>query len=557
MYFVEEDKEKDEEPGWCRTREEMLKEVKSKPLFDIVVIGGGIHGACFARLAAYNGFKVLLVEKKDYAFGTSSRTSKMAHGGLRYLEIFDLKQVKEGLKARDELLKTAPHLVKIHNFLVPIDKSKFFDRVRIKFGLSLYDLLGGKRIGKHSWYPAESRPLVITLNKTSEWSGAYEYLDGLMNDTRLVIENIISAIQEGAFCINYCEWKYFKRTSDGELICTLYDNINKEEFEVKAGAVVNCAGPWVKEMPGFQGLKKKILFSQGIHLLFDVSWNGPAFLMPKREKPGYYFVWPFLGKVLVGTTERVVSEIPEPPTPTEEEIKELFSYIKRDFNTDFLPLSKAYYAYAGVRTLYNSTNRPSIFISRRPRWVVHGSVLTLIGGKFTTANLTALEGLKLLFKAADIRDRSLIYPEGRLLPGAGLLRRSVDEFLLAGRERGIPDKLLYSAINRFGSRVRYITQNSSWFEPIGNSCLVGEVMLSIKQEQALTINDVLKRRLLVQYLPDKGIGAIGKIKEILKNILKKQEAELDKEEEQYKKRLKEVDGVLERARGGGGSFDCD
>ena len=182
-----------------------MKTRSIKDQYDFAIIGGGIHGACLARYAAQNNFSVLLLDKADFAAATSSRSSKMAHGGLRYLEMFDFKQVFESIKARDRLFQEAPHLVKPEKFLIPVPKGQLFFKWKLKLGLCLYDLMLSNKSLRHAWIKREELGFPGFNKQRNDLEGCYVYTDGIMRDSRLVIENLLMAEKYGACCLNYHE----------------------------------------------------------------------------------------------------------------------------------------------------------------------------------------------------------------------------------------------------------------------------------------------------------------------------------------------------------------
>lgn len=292
-------------------RETSINAVKRTSYFDIVVVGGGIHGAALARAAAFNGLKVLLVECRDYASATSGRSSKMLHGGLRYLELGDFRQVFEGLKARQELFEMAPHLCRPHRFKLPVFKNEPLFRLKVKLGLTLYDLLAQGRAPKHE-YVALSDATAPSLNLRRPLSGYFEFSDGLMDDSRLVFETLASARREGALALNHTRFDSFSQRKDNivEFSCT--DLISSKKFSGVAGIIVNCAGPWVPligRLPGKPAFPVK--YSRGIHLFFDLPWPSSALLMRGEKRANYYFIWPFKQGTLVGTTEHPTSQLPD------------------------------------------------------------------------------------------------------------------------------------------------------------------------------------------------------------------------------------------------------
>lgn len=492
------------------SRSDIIQAIKSRTRFDVAVIGGGIHGACFARLAALNGLKTVLFERADYACGTSSRSSKMAHGGLRYLELLDLVQVYEGIRSREDLFQTAAHLVQPQEFLIPVYDGASWFRRKLGLGLWLYDWMAKAGDRRHAWLSADSLESTGFKGSGAPLTGAYRYYDGIMRDTRLVVENIIAARQEGAACLNYARVDSVSSLKNGVVSLGWTDCLTGNSAEIETGIVVNCAGPWVATAGRLTAsdLQRRISYSRGTHLLFDRPWKGPALFLPLPGKARYYWVWPHFAGTLVGTTEHEVQELPDDPQPTAEDVAEILDRLKKDLPNSGLDRSSLHYAFAGIRTLPLRRNASSPSqISRRHVWSFSGGTLSLVGGKFTTATWTAYQGLKLVFRLAGLSQEPVSLA-GRLLPGAAALDLSTAAFRAEASAQHVPGPLQEQVVGRLGGLVKYFLGRSDAYALVGDSTLQGEVDFAIDVEQAETVEDVLRRRLELEYFPDHGVGAI-------------------------------------------------
>ena len=378
----------------CRSG--VLTSMASAGVYDMVVVGGGIHGAAVARLAAGYGFKTALLEKNDYAAATSSRSSKMAHGGLRYLELLDFEQVFEGIKAREEMFDHVGNLVKPAEFLIPVPRGAWFFKLKLGIGLFLYDLMVKKSNRRHRWIPRSKLNFPGFHSGREDLMGCFVYTDGIMSDARLVIDNVIAARRYGADCLNYCEVKSMKRDLSGVSEVTAVDTKSGKEVTLKARLVVNCTGPWASTLASSLGAEPRPLkFSRGSHIIFDKPWTGPSLFLPMPGKARYYFVWPHHAGTMVGTTEREVSGIELDPLPSKDEIEEIFGRLEKDIPDAGLNRESACYAFAGIRTLpIRGKDANSTVLSRKHIWTHVNGVLSLLGGKYTTASWTALEGVK-------------------------------------------------------------------------------------------------------------------------------------------------------------------
>lgn len=492
------------------SRGDILNRALTQKRFDIIIVGGGIQGAVFARLAAFNGLSTILLEALDYGSGTSGKTSKMAHGGLRYLEHFDLRQVFEGVKARQDLLTTAPHLVHSQQFLMPV--RNLFQRAKLAIGLTLYDWFVKDKALHHKWV----RKADADTSYAGSARGFYMFYDGLMHDTRLVFENIYAARQEGAVCLNHARVdSMVQRAAHVEVGWT--DCLTNKKHVLEAGIVVNAAGAWAplvgrvvpdKAMP-------QVKYSQGIHLLFKVAWEKPAVLVPLKEKGRNYFVWPHPAGTLVGTTEREVEKPSSYPVPTKGEVEELLAHINRHFPSAGLNRDSLMFAFAGIRTLVltDSKVKRTSQISRRHIWRYGQGQLMLLGGKFTTAAWTAVEGLEQLLKLAGLKSE-IVSLTGRKLPGAYNLEFEREAFRKHCNYRWVPLEVYESCVRRLGARVKRLSLIDTDLALIANKILWADVLHALYYEQAETLEDLV-RRLDLELLPDQGVPILEELCEAL------------------------------------------
>ncbi len=511
---------------------------------DVLIVGGGIHGAAFARLAAVNGLSTVLLERADYASATSSRSSKMAHGGLRYLEMLDFTQVFEGIRAREELFHTASHLVKPQEFLLPLYEGSGARRFAMTCGLTLYDLMARVPGRRQSWIPAAQMQQNPFAQETKKLAGAFRYFDGLMRDTRLVLENILSARREGALCLNYAAVNSISPLTGGRVFVGWTDVLTGRKHEINAGVVINCAGPWVASMGRLKPseLAARIRFSQGAHLLFSKTWEGPALFLPMEGKGRYYWVWPHFAGTLVGTTEREISDVPDDPQPTNDEIQEILKRLERDLPGSGLDRSTLHYAFAGIRTLPLRKAGGSVSqLSRKHIWSLSGGVLSLIGGKFTTASWTAYEGLKLVYKMSGLRGKPVSLGR-RLFPGAINIEENSSIFRAEASKHGVSAEVQDRVLARMGSLVRYFHSFPDWYEPLGDLGMRGEVEFALRVEQAETFEDLMRRRLELEYLAGHGAAVEGAVCSMLRAA--RPQADVDRQVAQYHERLAKLETCL-------------
>jgi glycerol-3-phosphate dehydrogenase len=512
--------------------------------FDILVVGGGIHGATCARLAAQLGFKTALLERADYAGATSSRSSKMAHGGLRYLELFDFEQVFEGIKAREEMFEHIGYLVKPSEFLIPVPTGAYLFRIKLGIGLFLYDLLVKKKSRRHRWVSRSRLTYSGFHAGRHDLMGCYVYTDGLMSDARLVIDNVIGARRSGAVCLNYCGVTGIHQRLDGEVAVAVRDEKRGDSFSIRARVVINCAGPWASEVSKDVGSGEyPLAFSRGSHIVFSKKWDGPSLFLPMPGKARYYFVWPHPAGTLVGTTERHVTKLELDPLPSHDEIEEIFSRLERDIPDAGLSRSSACYAFAGIRSLpLRGKKGDSTVLSRKHIWNYESRILTLLGGKYTTAAWTGLEGVQ---RAASILNKPIEFREVQRrrdlkeLPGT-LRGDSASALRQMLRDRGLSEDTTEHILGRYGKRIEgYL----SYIDPSPEALIRLETAIALDTEQVESLEDLMRRRLELEYTKGHGERYV----EVIREVFKKMRPDIDFESElgAYRARIEQIERLLE------------
>ncbi len=386
--------------------------------YDLTIIGGGIAGAGVAQAATAAGYKVLLLEKGEFARQTSTSSSKLIHGGLRYLESGQINLVYSALNERKALLRLAPELVKPVPFYIPVYKNSARGVWTLRAGLSLYALLSGftllgrfKQVSKKYW------SVIHGLN-TENLVAVFQYWDAQTDDRKLTLSVIKSAQQLGA---NVCQFSELisakKRTKGGYQIC--YQQ-NDENIVVNSKMVVNAAGPWVNkvlttinsEIP-----KCDIDWVQGAHIILNKAAPKKVYYLESKSDQRVVFVMPWYGKTLVGTTETVLDKLPDNITATDKEINyllDIYTYYFKLENPEVIS------SFAGVRVLPRGGSKA---FSRPRESIIYQDlnnldVISLYGGKLTTFRATAKKVVKLIEKQlgqktdiADINQLPLLMPD--------------------------------------------------------------------------------------------------------------------------------------------------
>lgn len=371
--------------------------------YDIVIIGGGATGSGIAVDAASRGFKTLLLEKNDFSEGTSSRSTKLVHGGVRYLEAavkgLDKDQfnlVKEGLKERSRLLKNAPHLCSRLTLVTPI--YKWWELPYMFVGLSLYDLVSGKRgLGRSSIVSKNTMFNNFPSIKKEGLVGGVKYYDGSFNDARLNISLLQTAQKYGATCKNYHEVKSFVYNDEKISGVKVEDKISGDEFIINSKIIVNATGAFSDNIRLIDDKKaKKMLdLSSGIHIVLDKKYlpSKEGLMIPKTEDGRVLFILPWMGKCLVGTTDEhtILSEHPEvSPKDVDYLLKHLEIYF--DLKIDKKEILSSW---CGIRPLVAPDKDASTSSIVRDHIITSSDsgLISIIGGKWTTYRKMAEEAV--------------------------------------------------------------------------------------------------------------------------------------------------------------------
>jgi glycerol-3-phosphate dehydrogenase len=492
-------------------------EILAREQFDVVVVGGGITGAGVALDAASRGFSVALVEKADFASGTSSRSSKLIHGGLRYLQRFDLGLVREALRERRLMIKLAPHLVRPLAMVVPAFDGARPDRM-VGIGLNMYDVMAAPSLRARrqarraspeapdsDWTPPRHR--VISGDEVLELvpslaerhpTGGYLFYDCQTDDARLVLTVLSEAERFGAICANRLLVTDLAHRHDGLAAgVTVLDREREIEFTVPSTTVVNATGVWADRIrPGELHTEARlptIAPSRGTHLVLsdrDLALRAGV-IVPAGEGRSIFAV-PWLGHSLIGTTDNNYDGDIDHVRPAAADVEYLLNAVNRFFATD-LQRSNLTGAYAGVRPLISSgDSRKSVDISRRAElYETSSGLITITGGKLTTWR-----------RMAKLAVDRVVERDGRQAPcrtHAIPLGQPVDPTELAPVD-GVSDLSHQALARRYGHAAARLLDaaraDPELAEPIltGLPDLLAEAPFAARHEQARSVGDVLLRR---------------------------------------------------------------
>jgi glycerol-3-phosphate dehydrogenase len=378
--------------------------------YDLFIIGGGITGAGVARDAALRGMKVGLIEACDFASGTSSRSSKLIHGGIRYLENLEFKLVFEALSERQKLFQMAPHLVHPLRFMIPLYEEGRVGMFKMGLGMWAYDALSLFQAPElhERLSPASTVARMPTL-QGQKLLGSYVYSDAYMDDDRLVLETLRSANEAGAHCVNYVKAIGAEMSADGKLqkvICE--DQISKTKFSVQARHFVSTVGPWTDELGTalFKKWKSILRPTKGVHLTFTKKRLPMSSAVVMGAEKRIVFGIPRHEMVIVGTTDTDFQGSPSDVVATPEDVEYLLGVIENYFPGAHMRPSDIVATYAGVRPLVNDgastegkTSREHVIFTED-----HG-VTFVAGGKYTTYRLMAEQIVKECLHFFPIEDR--------------------------------------------------------------------------------------------------------------------------------------------------------
>ena len=473
----------------------------TEPEVDLLVVGGGINGAGIARDAAGRGLKVLLVEQGDLASATSSGSSKLIHGGLRYLEQYEFRLVREALQEREVLLRLAPHIIRPLLFVLPHDR-RMRPAWMIRIGLWLYDHLGG-RITLPGSTGVRFPHVDYSAGLKGEFSSGFLYSDCKVDDSRLTVMNAMSARAKGAEIRTRTRLARAAR-QEGVWDAELEDALSGERTRVRARGIVNAAGPWVAEVLDRiddERINARVRLVKGSHIVVPkVHSQGHAYILQNTDDR-VVFVIPYEGKyTLIGTTDVAVASVQEGSKITREETLYLLEAANR-FLARPLKQSDVVWSYAGVRPLYDdgSANPSEItrdYVLKVDHDAGRAPLLSVFGGKITTYRRLAEEAVGKL--APFYPGLPSAWTEREMLPGGDVSHFNVFRDRMQDRYSGLPREWIEAIVRRHGSLTPEVLGTARSHEDLGVHFGAGlterEVAYLREHEWALTAEDILWRR---------------------------------------------------------------
>ena len=531
--------------------------------FDICIIGGGINGAGIARDAAMRGMKVALLEADDFASGTSSRSSKLVHGGIRYLENLEFGLVHEALSERAKLFEIAPHLVHPLRFVLPVYKNSKYGMFMMGMGMLLYDILSAFEAPQmHEKIAANETKEHLPLLQQQDLKGAYIYSDAYMDDDRLVIESLRSASHYGAKIANYCKvrsahWSNaanseveqdLKNSNESPFITQLdcEDLMTQQKFSIKAKHFISCVGPWTDIFGESikQKWQKKLRPTKGIHLTVarDRVNLKDAIVMMSQDQKRIIFGIPRHEMLIFGTTD---TDYPGNPSEVRSEVKDV-EYLLKEISNYFpeanLTAKDIISSYAGVRPLvFDGAESEGKTSREHSIWSEAKNCTFVAGGKYTTYRLIAEEAVEKVLSSFPLEQQmkfhrcqtySVINPMCSVenLKTALLSYKSWDYSYLYNAEE------LSVFVQRHGMEAQQILSNYATLYP--DSLWAVEAAHAIDNTMCTSLSDFMLRRtpLFLAY-KDHGKSQIDKILYVFANKLRWSESKKQQEVQKYQQHI--------------------
>ena len=489
-------------------REDLIARLAAPGRYDLAVVGGGATGLGVALDAAARGFRVLLVESHDFAKGTSSRSTKLIHGGVRYLAQGNISLVREALHERALLLANAPHLAQPLSFVMP--SYRWWETPFYGVGLKMYDLLAGSAgLGRTELLTRAQTLALLPAVQPAGLKGGVKYRDGQFDDARMALALARTAAKRGALLVNYCRASrlVYAHGKVAGLVCE--DTLTGQSYLVEAGCVVNAAGVWVDELRqkdgeaeggGLRSVQALVAPSQGVHLVVDREFLGGdvALMVPKTADGRVLFAVPWLGKVILGTTDTPRADLAREPCPFKEEVAFILSESAR-YLRKAPARSDVKSVWVGLRPLVRplhdeggSTKR----LSREHTVLVSPSgLVTVTGGKWTTYRSMA----------EDVLDQC------------------VARHLIKGRPKGVTARLRLvgaeqqdgvslsspSGWHAYGSEQSAVMAMPGAYVYLCEGLTEGMVRFAARHEYAMTVEDVLARRSRLLFLDARLAGTLS------------------------------------------------
>jgi glycerol-3-phosphate dehydrogenase len=472
-------------------RNSMLQHLQQDIEWDAIIIGGGATGLGTAVDAACRGYKTLLVERFDFAKGTSSRATKLVHGGVRYLAQGNIKLVRDALKERGLLLKNAPHVSSKMQFVIP--NYSWWAKIYYGIGLKIYDALSGKLgLGNTNIISAKKAIEYLPEIETKNLCGAVIYTDGQFDDARLAINLAQTAVENGATVLNYIEATGLLKEGDKLSGVVCKDAFSEIIYQLKAKVVINATGVFVDDIMNMDNNDGENIVapSQGIHLVIEKHFfkSEKALMVPKTSDGRVLFAVPWHNHVIVGTTDTAVNKIDIEPLPLQEEVNFILQNLNKYLSAD-IKTGDVKSVFVGLRPLVKRKGAKKTSLLARDHTIIisESKMITITGGKWTTYRKMAEEVIN---NATLVGNLSKQKSSTTDLHIHGYTNEQIgEEHLKVYGADSVEIKRLY-------------LENSLWQEKIHSNFeyTKAQIIWAVRYEMAQTVEDVLARRIRMLFL---------------------------------------------------------
>jgi glycerol-3-phosphate dehydrogenase len=499
---------------------------------DVLVVGGGIAGTGVARDLALRGADTILVEKEDFGSGTTSKSSRLIHGGLRYLETMEFGLVREGLKERETLLHIAPHLVKPLMFAMPVYENSRRGKTILGAALTAYDMLSyGKSLPNHSYISRGEALKILPYINEKGLKGAFTYFDAQADMVeRLCLENALDAEAHGAIVLNHTALNGLKIKDRKIIAASIYAEDGNISV-IEPSVIINATGPWLdiflRDKAGIEG--RNMTTTKGVHIISEGDTNC-ALVINSHEDGRVMFVIPWMGRLLIGTTDTKFEGKPEDATARISDVRYILDKLERYAPGIRIDESMAY---SGLRPLARKDVANPSKISRNYKIIDHSAegienMVSIAGSKITEYRSMSEKVGDIVSKILGIKSKS--YTAETPLLGSGLI---------PPQPGWMGDASYDKLISLYGSRAEGVIEiagsNPRLREKIcqHNADILAEVQFSVREEHATTLQDFMLRRSGIGYSACMGIDGLDKAAREMASILGWSQARTEREKQEY------------------------
>ncbi len=523
----------------ARTRLANLQQFKQDG-YDILIVGGGITGAGIARDASMRGYKVALIDKGDFASGTSSKSSKLVHGGVRYLELFEFGLVFEASRERRTLWQIAPHLVKPLPFLFPVYRDARWPAWMVNLGLWMYDGLSlFRNFKRHEMFSNREIARRMQGIDVGSISGGAHYYDGQVDDARLTLETIRSAHRQDATIASYVEVDELLKKNGKVVGVEAHDALRGEKVEIHARVVVNATGPWTDTLLQLDDPRspQRMRPTKGVHLFVPREKIGgdSAVAFPAHSDGRLMFVIPWGKFSIVGTTDTDYAGDLDRVYANAADVDYVIAAAQHAFPGAPLQKSDVISTYAGLRPLVLQQGKSATKTSREHEiWTTPSGLVTIAGGKLTTYRSMAEELVNVVAK--QLRAEFNIAPKQPCLTARVPLVEGEATISPDGLPPDVIEHLNHAHGPEMGRVVEIARREARLAQPIvdGLPYIWAEVLYAAEQEMAMTATDILERRMhILNESRDMGIGIAPEVAARLGDFLDWDKTEIERELREY------------------------